>query len=301
MRAVAALLMRGRFHAITAAAVCGAASLMLPPLTYISGAIVALSTLKQGYREGLLVVVGALVLSAAFSTVMVGSPAPAVAFTVVSWGPAWLMAVALTHWRSQGAALLCATLLGAVAVLVMHLAHDNPVEWWRAVMTQLFAQLVQDQPQSAANLTKAIDLWAPRMTRFFGAATAAGLMLTLVLARWWHASLDNPGGFGREFRALRVQRPVLAVSIGIAVVAIALPSLGQGLLGDLLGPVAVMLGFLGLAVAHAVAVRRRASSAWLVLLYALLLIFPTLVLPALCLAGLVDGWFNLRARVPERT
>ena len=86
MRAVAALLMRGRFHAITAAAVCGAASLMLPPLTYISGAIVALSTLKQGYREGLLVVLGALVLSAVFSTVMpeVGSPMPAVAFTVVS-------------------------------------------------------------------------------------------------------------------------------------------------------------------------------------------------------------------------
>ena len=64
------------------------------------------------------------------------------------------------------------------------------------------------------------DLWATRMAAFFGAVTTAGLMLTLVLARWWHAVLDNPGGFGREFRALRVGRTPLVVSAAVAAQAI---------------------------------------------------------------------------------
>ncbi len=301
MRALAALLMRRRTNAMTAAAVCGALSLLMPPLTYVSGAIVALSTLKQGLREGALVVAGAVALSALFSLIVVGSVAPAFAFLLMSWAPMWVVAAALFTWRGQGAALVAATVLGIVAVTALHIAVSDPAEWWRSAMAEVFrpmleAQAGATQTDVARMLSQALDDWAPRMTRFFGAATVIGLTVTLCLARWWHASLDNPGGFGREFRALAVPRAMIVLTLVVGVGSLFAPALRASWVGDLMGPLTAMLAFQGLAVAHAVVKARGASAGWLVALYVTVLVPPHLALPLLILTGLVDGWINLRAR-----
>ena len=50
--------MRGRFQAITVSAVCAALCLLLPPLSYISGAVIGLVTLRNGLLEGAYVIAG---------------------------------------------------------------------------------------------------------------------------------------------------------------------------------------------------------------------------------------------------
>jgi len=50
--------MRGRVHVITACAVCSVVSLLLFPFNYVSGALLALETLRNGAVEGALVLVG---------------------------------------------------------------------------------------------------------------------------------------------------------------------------------------------------------------------------------------------------
>ena len=301
MRAFAVLVMKGRFHAITATAVCGTLSLMMPPLTYVSGAVVALATLRQGHREGAIVVAGALVLSAAFSMLLMGTPVPALVFTLVSWGPAWLMGVVLNARRAQGSVLVCATGLGLLAVVVLHLLYGDPSTWWRQVMGQFFAPIMEGNPESAKDLEQIVNLWAPRMTRFFGAATVLGLMVTLLLARYWHAALDNPGAFGSEFRALRVGRGALLLTLGLGALTLLIPDVGSGLVGDLMGPLIAMLVFQGLAVVHDLVKRRKASVGWLVMVYILLIMPPHVALPVLSLLGLTDGWIDFRGRVPEKT
>lgn len=301
MRALLALIMRGRTQAMTASAVFASLSLLLPPLGYVSGAVIGLATLKQGPREGALVIAGSVLLAGVFSTLMAGTPLPALAFLALSWLPAWLLAVVLAASRSQGVALLAATALGMVAVVAMHLALDDPGLWWRDKLEALFAPAVSAQApaereQVAEQLALVLDAWAPRMTRFFGAAAVVGLVLPLLIARWGHAVLDNPGGFGREFRELRVGRTALGASVALGALAL----LGGGALGgfaaDLMGPVSVMLVLQGLAVAHGVVAARGGSVGWLVATYLLLAIPPHLSVPVLSLAGIADGWLDFRAR-----
>lgn len=302
MRALLALIMRGRTQAMTASAVFAALSLLMPPLGYVSGAVIGLATLKQGPREGALVIAGSVLLSGVFAALMAGTPAPALAFLGMSWLPAWVLAVVLASTRSQGVALVAATALGAVAVAVVHLAVGDPATWWRELLERFFAPALSAQGQgvpeeAAARLAQVLDEWAPQMTRFFGAATVVGLVVPLLLARWGHAVLDNPGGFGREFRELRVGRLALGVSLCLGVVAVFAGGIPGTLARDLMGPVTAMLVFQGLAVVHGVVRARGASVGWLVATYLLLGIPPHLAMPVLSLTGLVDGWLDFRARV----
>ncbi len=98
MHRLLTFIMRGRVHAMTASAVCAVLSLVVPPLSYISGAIIGLATLKHGPREGALVVAGSLLLAGFFALAMVGSVMPAGAFLLMSWLPAWILAWVLWRW-----------------------------------------------------------------------------------------------------------------------------------------------------------------------------------------------------------
>jgi hypothetical protein len=283
---------------MTASALSAALSLLFPPLSYVSGAVVGLATLKHGPREGLWVIAGSVPLAALFAVFTLGTATPALAFLGMTWLPAWLMAVVLGLTRSQGTAVVVAAALGVLAVVVMHVIVDDPVTWWRHLLAEFFAPAMRGaQAPEVAQLNLLLDAWAPRMTRIFGAVSVVGLVATLLISRHWHAMLDNPGGFGREFRELRVGTPAIGVAVAVAVAAW-LYGEGPGhLTSDLMGPLSVMLVFQGLAVVHSIASQRKLSVGWLVAMYVLLLVPPHLALPALAMVGAVDGLMNLRARV----
>jgi len=296
VRALLALIMRGRTQAMTASAVCAALSLLFPPLSYASGAVIALATLRQGAREGALVIAGSVLLSGVFAFLLAGTPAPALAFLAMSWLPAWMIAAVLASTRSQGVALLASGGLGVLAVIAMHVALGDPAQWWHAALERFFAPALDGAGGEAGErLAEVLAVWAPRMTRYFGAAVAGGVMLSVLLARWGHSVLDNPGGFGQEFRSLDVGR--LALGVCLVVVTVGLFAGEPGALaGDLVGPVTAVLLFQGLAVAHGVVRKRGLARGWLVALYLLLAIPPHLAVPALAAAGLLDGWLGFRAR-----
>ncbi len=296
MRALLALIMRGRAQAMTAAAVCAALSLLFPPLSYASGAVIGLATLRQGAREGALVIGGSVLLCGVFAFLVAGTPAPALAFLAMSWLPAWLVAAALAATRSQGVALLASAGLGALAVVAMHLALGDPARWWRDALGEFFAPALESAGGEAGQrLVEVLDVWAPRMTRYFGAAVTGGVTLSVLLARWGHSVLDNPGGFGQEFRTLDVGRVALGVCLVLVAVGLFAGAPGT-LIGDLVGPVTVVLMFQGLAVAHGVVRNRGLARGWLVAMYVLLVVPPHLAVSVLAVTGLLDGWLGLRAR-----
>lgn len=293
--------MQGRIQAVTSASVFAALSLLLPPLTYLSGAVTALATLRRGAIEGALVVLGSVILAGALTLLVIGTPYPVVVFALITWIPVWVLAAVLRVTASQGAALAVAGMLGAAGVIVFRLLVDDPVGWWREVLEQFVAHAVGEGggPRGAAaqaQLQQMLEHWAPRMTGFMGAGTVLGLIVTLLLARWWHAVLDNPGGFAREFRALRLNARAAPVVIAIAVLALVANDATGGLAGDLLGPAVVPYLFQGLAVAHAVVAAREAPGWWLVSMYAALALLPPYAAALVAVAGLSDTWLRLRER-----
>lgn len=308
MRGLLEYIVRGRFEAITATTACAGLSPVFPPLSYISGAVVGLATLRYGLYEGLLVVAGATLLSGILANLLLHTTMPAVAMFCVTWAPVWLLAVVLRVSASQGLVLATAGLLGVAAILGFHVVVDNSVEWWRDVLDKLLtlglkeSQLYPDA-QALERFDLVLDALAPVMTGVLVSGLILGSVVTVLLARWWHSALDNPGGFGKEFRALKLDR-----RIGIAVLAVVLMTVfadeatgGAG--REFLCVAMVLYLFQGLALAHSAVALSGASTAWLLGLY-LLVVIGTAVRPEiiflLSLTGFLDTWLNFRGRWSAR-
>jgi hypothetical protein len=309
VRAFVAYVLRGRTQAITVAALLATVALLLPMLGYLSGAVIGyfsgavigLISLRYGAMEGALVTLGAVALSAVFVLLVAGNPLSVVVFMAVTLLPVWLIAVVLRLTASQGMALLTAGLLGMVTVLGVHFFLADPAVWWRALLEQMIQRATTEGAETltlpaGGDIEQILNILAPMMTGLMVAGTLIGLMLTVFLARWWHALVDNPGGFGQEFRALRIDRRFAPVAIVIALLAAAANQWTGGVALDLLWIVIILYLFQGLALMHDIATRRTASVGWLITLYVLLLLLPLQMILLLAVAGLGDTWLDLRTR-----
>jgi hypothetical protein len=123
-------------------------------------------------------------------------------------------------------------------------------------------------------------------------------LLGLLLGRWWQALLYNPGGFGEEFRGLRLHRG-LGIA-GLVLVGLVGFTKGPGLVADLLVVLFPLYLLQGLAVVHALHHWRKAHGAWLVALYLALIFFLPHAAILLACIGLSDIWVDIRGRLARR-
>ncbi len=116
----------------------------------------------------------------------------------------------------------------------------------------------------------------------------------MLLGRYWHALLDNPSAFSREFAALRLG-PVIVLAIVVAVIA------GIQGAGTIAWEVATLLSvgvfWQGLACVQAVFNAREMSGMARVGFYCLLVVFALQVALVLVFIGLLDGFLNFRSRL----
>ena len=294
MHSVLTFAMRGRVHVITACAVCSVFSLLVFPLNYVSGALLGLATLRNGAVEGALVLIGSTVLGGAFMYVAIDTFRPAVLLALLSWTPVWVLSIVLKHTRSQGVSLAAGGLILAAAIVVVRIFLGDPTAWWTRVLDEFFSWL-----SASSDWGPFIDRIAPMMTGVVAAGALLGLAVTLMLARWWHAILDRPGGFGEEFRALRMPRYSGYAALVLCAVAWLADGWPSHLSYEWLMILIVLFGLQGIALAHYVVRRRNASVAWLVGLYVALAIMPqpaSEVVLCLALVGLSDTWIDYRRR-----
>ena len=280
---------RSRYHAIGVSAL----SLLMPPFSFVGGAVIGLATLRYGAAEGAVVLAGSAAVFAVAMWALAGSIAPALVFVVVTGLPAFALCALLRARASQGFVLVAATLATGAAMVLLYLAVPDPAEWW----LDLFAAFLATGTDSAdsrgfepiAELLRTVVTGLP-------IAVMVTSMFIVFLARWAHAALDNPGGFGREFRALRVGRRFATGAGAVAVLALFAAPRGAGVGHDLLILIVVACAIQGIAMVHGLVASRRGARAWIVAMYAsLLLVTPAAVL-ALSVAGFSDAWLDYRAR-----
>ncbi len=124
-----------------------------------------------------------------------------------------------------------------------------------------------------------------------GLVNAMGSMLCLLLARWWQAALYNPGGFGQEFKALRLPPPVTLVLV-VPALALAVSGIDYRTWAVIF---ALPFTFAGLALVHARAALRGQGSGWLTGFYLMWLFFDPVKLVVVFVA-IADSWLNFRQR-----
>ncbi len=303
MRALAGFIMGGRLRAMLVAAASAVLALLAPPFTaplsYLGGAAVALVSLRVGMWEAALVLLGGAAGTALLSQLVLGHAVPVVLAALFLWVPAWLVAGVLRYTVSLTRAVQSAAVIGVLVVVGAYAIHGDPAAWWQHILAPVLGPALK-QSGVSGDPQQVLAAVAQLMTGVAAAALVLGLLVCVLLARWWQALLYNPGGFRREFHALRMDRSSGWMTVAVVFAAAA----GHG---SVLATVAVqvamvllvMYALTGLALAHSLVAGYRAHVAWLAGLYVALIVLRPMVL-LLALAGLLDAWFDFRRRLPAQ-
>lgn len=302
MKALATFIMRGRSQAILLTAAFAVLSLMLPPFSYISGGIIALVTLRKGAGEGALVSLVAGAIMAALSMATMGHIVLAAAYLLVVWMPIWVLAQVLRKTVSMPLTLTVAGAMGVLGVLAIYAVLDDPVAWWRAILEQFFSQaLSQAQlPDGVLGTAEALDAMSTMMTGLMASAFIVSLIFSLVLGRWWQATLYNPGGFKQEFLSLRLDKTSAIIAVVVMIAAFVADGFGN-IATDLAAVILTIASIPGLALMHDWVANGGGNTIFLVVLYVLLLFAMPQMTAALALSAIIDSWIDLRRHFKKST
>ncbi|HEC55476.1 MAG TPA: hypothetical protein ENI30_10300 [Gammaproteobacteria bacterium] len=288
MRALAEFIMRGRVQATLVVAGCAA----LPLLYWLGAAAGCLVLLRRGLKDALGVLALGLLPALIWwlqlgdprvLLVLLGSSSLALVLRASeSWVRTLLVSVAL--------GLVYSVMLGAAFRPQIEVLAQEIVKILPLALGDLYQQLTVDERARFASLI------APVLTGLIAALLQVVSVLSLILGRYWQALLYNPGGFGREFRSIRIPAGPAMLLLACMVVG---PNFGPQM--ALLAPIcSVPLVFAGLALIHGLVARKRLAKFWLVGLYVTLLLFMQLIYPLLVVLAIVDGLIDFRGRLASK-
>jgi len=304
MHSFAAYIMRGRGQAMLVTAACAILSLLIFPFVFplgqVSAACVALVTLRRGALDGAIVIIGATLISGGLAAVSASNMNMTVSFILMYvlaiWGPVWLVSLVLRYTRALDMALVSAGVLGIVIVVALHMYIGDVTAWWTQILTKTFEPMLQSSKLSAEDARRLVGEMAGQMTGSLAAGFMLGVMTSIFLARWWQAMLYYPGGFRKEFHALRLDRRVAIVSVVIAVLGFIPLEKVTEVSHDIFIVVIAAYMLHGLSLAHNVVTTMGMHGAWLIVIYLMMVFLP----PARVLmaaGGFADSWVNLRTRI----
>ena len=295
MRAVAEYVMRGRAQALLVTqalwiAVLGvllqvdifqASGLMF---AWLSAAALALVTMRLGASEGGYILAWALLPAGFLTAFGDASPLGLILGTTA-------LALVLRGTVSWQWTLCASSLVGVVTGALLLGFAENYLQQIAGMFAEVFANLEAQLEQQGGEAVKLTPPGVVTIAGLLGLTNALSCVLCLLLARWWQATLYNPGGFGEEFHALRFSPQVGSL---LVVLMLMISTFGHEY-----RPWAVLFAIplcvAGLALVHARAAYRGQGAAYLTLFYVLWILLDPVKMIVLGLA-VADSWFDFRSR-----
>jgi len=282
MRTLLQFLLRGQLAAGLLLAFCAA----VPLLAWLAAAGGSLLLLRRGF--------------AASQTALLLALLPALAWWLVANDPrialillgSFTLAQLLRGYPSWQWVLLASLATGLAMALGLHWSFSDELALLNTQLLQLLPQIGGGiyQQMSEADQLQLAALMPPLMLGVLAMLLQVLSLLCLMLARYWQALLFNPGGFAKEFHALRLPR---RIALSLAVLMVLLPGLWSQ--GAVLVPLcSVPLLFAGLALLHGKLAGKKSARFCLVGLYLSLLLLMQLAYPLLLVLALADSLFDFR-------
>jgi hypothetical protein len=283
LKGLAEFVMRGRLQALLVVLI-GASSLMF---SWVSAAVVALVTLRKGVGQGAWLLLWAL-LPAGTLLALFGDSGPLATLVGTS-----VLALVLRTTVSLSLTMLASVAVGVLSGLAVIVFGGDMLDQ----MVVFFAEFLTNLEQQIATGSEGADrivLQRPnalQIAGMLGLVNAMGSVMCLLLARWWQAALYNPGGFGQEFRTLRMS-PASTLVLVVPALALYVSAEDYRTWAVIF---AVPFTFVGLALVHARAALRGQGSGWLTGFYLMWLFFDPVKLIVVFVA-IADSWLNFRQR-----
>jgi len=279
--AIARYVMQGPRQAMILAVVFAA----IPLLYWVSAAVVSLVILRQGLSQGMNVLLAALLPGVAWYAAQ-----QEITVFIVVLGAA-LMAVTLRLSVSLPKAMLVSNLSGIAVLLLM--ASLSP-EWY-GLLEKGANEYATNLSERVQNASTELTPWIlPMLVGGVAAFTQLFTIGGLLMARNWQSQLFNPGGFGEEFRQLRLPLWYCALVMLFTLVGSASPDY-VGLVPVILVPLFIA----GVSLIHGVVAIKQLSGQWLFAFYLSLLFFLPYMYALLILVALLDMMIDIRKRLDD--
>ena len=285
-------------EAIMVASSLALLSLVLPPVSIVSSAAVALVTLRRGGYEGLYVLIASYVLAAILGLVIFGS----FQFALL-YGPLiWLIAMILREVKQLSIAVEITVLFGVAGIVIFFIFVNDPAAMWGSILTQMTQPVLEnsDVDFPVEKIKQNIQFFSHFMTGGVAAGSVYGLLFGLFLARWWQSVLYNPGGFREEYLSLKV-RPKLAIA---SIVIAAIAWLMTGVLSEVCWNITILFVVLytivGTAILHIAFSTMKTRFFMVPFLYLTLVFVPHMTI-VVVIVGVIDTWLDLRSKFLNKT
>lgn len=258
-------------------------------LSTFSIVIVGLVTLRKGAKEGFYVLIWATLPFIAHAYA-----AKSIAFFVIALSSFvffWLFALLLKRYGSWSLVLQVAAVVCVVVVAGAHIVYGDVVQMWQSYISEVIqhSSMFENVQISSASL-HAIASVATGVELLFA---MVAIMLKLVVARWWQASIFNPGGLRKELLQVRLDKLVLLLFVLLMVLALAYKTFVPI---DLLLPLLGAYILAGLSVLHFWLASYRHALLALVGFYIAVAMVPAVLLMVAVFAA-VDSVVNLRVKM----
>lgn len=271
-------------------------SLILPPVSIVSSASVALVTLRRGEREGFYVLVCACFSASLLGLFIFGNFQFALLYGLVLWLPAWLISIVLREGKHLSVAIEIAVILGIIAVIGFYIYASEPALIWKVVLEEMIkSMLVSNTDMPVDDIRKSIQMFSHYMTGGITAGMVYGLLFGLFLARMWQAALYNPGGFRKEYLSLKIRPKVALVSLIVLMMAWLLSGIVSEICWNITIIFMVLYTFVGTSILHTAFSTMKMKRFLVPMLYITLIIIPHIIAVVIIVGG-VDAWLDLRSK-----
>lgn len=290
---MAGFIMAGRMQAAIFVIASTLVCLVLPPMIVFSNAAIALITLRKGWQQGIIYSLLATATLMVISSVLKQDISRGLLAGLMTWLPILFVSSVLAMSNSWSKTLQLILLIAVAGVLLFHFVYPDATAFWTQLLEPLKPLLKQNYQFDDARIDESINLASQWMTGTFAAVFSLLTIISLIIARNWQALLYNPGGFGEEFRQIRIgKKASIGLLIGIALVVFS----NKQMITELIMIAIVIFMFQGLSLVHGLVKLRGMGVAWLIALYALIFILLIEVIALLATVGLIDNFFDFRQR-----
>lgn len=260
----------------------------------LAGALVATATLREGSASGLRLVALVGILAIGFAIIIPDSSMAV--FVCTGLLPVLGLSTILRQQQSWVDVFDAALVLGVLFILIIQVFFAEEV---RNLLQQTFTLIqhavnsggISLEPAITTSFLESVSLTLAYVPGGIVAMKVFFALLMLAIGRSMQATLDNPGGFSKEFFELsgsRYQYILLGTSV--------LLMLFSADIGKFILPLALLpFTLVGVSIAHNYFNRFRMSKLLLVLFYFTSLLFIPLSIASLVLVAIAEKIFKFRA------
>lgn len=285
MRELAKFVMRGPKQAVIVAFL-GA---LIPMMFWMSAAVIAMVTLRQGVQKGLAVFIWSMIPALGW---WMGWQDPGALIVMLT---ALVMAIVLRTSVSWQSTLFS----GALTTLVVGLAIPGLAPELIDTLMGMTDQIFRDMAENAQVEydSEVQEGFRSLMIASFAATLFAFSLGSIFLARAWQAQLFNPGGWQIEFHQMRLSPLFVA---GLFLMVMLAPNIGIDVMLVMM-IINIPALVCGLALVHGVIGKKKLGGHWLFGFYlSIFMLFPT-VLVLLVIVAFIDSLVDFRSRVQAKS